>query len=394
MKLRDMTNGTDRGPAPIPLVMVKGAYDSAGGPETVLQTIAANLDRHRFPPLLALLARPGERLPPVLADLMNRLPSARVDWHGIARSPLVARRVAGLLAERPGAILHTNDMRANLIGWMIRRVRRVPWIAHVHGWLRETHSGIHKIYEEIDRWLIPSADLVLVGSTAMAEEVRRAGAKRVDIVTNGIPPADPARYEEEAAAIRRRVAPSGGLIAGVLGRLHPGKGQALLIEALPGLRAKGLDITVLLVGVGPADAEYRALAARLGVSEHVHFAGLVPDILPWLRAMDMMCVPSLKDSLPLTAMEAMSVACPVIASRAGDLALAIEDGRNGLLVDVGSSASLGAAVERLARAPELRAALGAAGHRTLIERFSPAAMLRQLEGFCAMLSEEEARRGR
>jgi glycosyltransferase involved in cell wall biosynthesis len=380
--------------APIPLVMVKGVYLSAGGPETVLQTVAANLDRERFPPLLALLARPQEALPPVVAELVTRLPTELVDWHGIAASPATARRLAALLAERPGAILHTNDMRANLLAWMIRKVRRVPWIAHVHGWLRETHSGRHKWYEEIDRKLIRSADLVLVGSTAMADEVRRAGAKRIDIVTNGIPAADPAAHDAEAARIRERVSPSGGIIAGVLGRLHPGKGQALLIEALASLRAKGLDITVLLVGVGDAEASYRALADRLGVSEHVHFAGLVPDILPWLRAMDMMCVPSLKDSLPLTVMEAMSVAVPVIASRAGDLPLAIDDGENGLLVETGSAASLEAAVERLARSPELRARFGAAGHRTLVERFSPAAMLRQLEGFCSMLAEEEARRGR
>ena len=380
--------------APIPLVMVKGVYLSAGGPETVLQTVAANLDRERFPPLLALLARPQEALPPVVAELVTRLPTELVDWHGIAASPATARRLAALLAERPGAILHTNDMRANLLAWMIRKVRRVPWIAHVHGWLRETHSGRHKWYEEIDRKLIRSADLVLVGSTAMADEVRRAGAKRIDIVTNGIPAADPAAHDAEAARIRERVSPSGGIIAGVLGRLHPGKGQALLIEALASLRAKGLDITVLLVGVGDAEASYRALADRLGVSEHVHFAGLVPDILPWLRAMDMMCVPSLKDSLPLTVMEAMSVAVPVIASRAGDLPLAIDDGENGLLVETGSAASLEAAVERLARSPALRARFGAAGHRTLVERFSPTAMLRQLEGFCSMLAEEEARRGR
>ena len=377
---------------PIPLVMVKGVYLSAGGPETVLQTIAANLDRERFPPLLALLARPREPMPPVVADLVTRIPTERVDWHGIAASPFTARRIAALLAERPGAILHTNDMRANLLAWMIRRVRRVPWIAHVHGWLRETHSGRHKWYEEIDRRLIPSADLVLVGSRAMADEVRRAGAKRIDIVTNGIPAAEPGDHDAEAAAIRQRVAPSGGIIAGVLGRLHPGKGQALLIEAMAALRAKGLDITVLLVGVGPAEAEYRALAARLGVAGHVHFSGLVPDILPWLRAMDMMCVPSLKDSLPLTAMEAMSVAVPVIASRAGDLPLAIEDDRSGLLVEIGSATSLADAVERLARSAELRARFGAEGRRILIDRFSPAAMLRQLEGFCAMLAEEEARR--
>lgn len=376
---------------PIPLLMVKGAYDSAGGPETVLQMVAGNLDRDAFPPLLALLARPDEVLPPVLADLAARIPTERVDWRGIARSPATARLIAARLAERPGAILHTNDMRANLLAWMIRRVKRVPWIAHVHGWLRETHAGRHKMYEDIDRLLVRSADLVLVGSTAMAEEVRRAGARRIDIVTNGIPAADPAAFDAEAAAIRARVAPQGGIIAGVLGRLHPGKGQALLIEAAAALRAKGRGITVVLVGVGPAEAEYRARAAGLGMAEHVHFAGLAPDVRPWLRAMDMACVPSLKDSLPLTALEAMAVACPVIASRAGDLPLAIEDGHNGLLVEVGSAASLADAVERLAGSPALRARLGAAGRATLVERYTPAAMLRQLEGFCATLAAEAAR---
>jgi glycosyltransferase involved in cell wall biosynthesis len=380
--------------APIPLVMVKGAYLSAGGPETLLRLIADNLDREGFPPLLALLARPGEQLPPVLADVAARLPTERLDWHGIAGSPFTARRVAALLAARPGAILHTNDMRANLLGWMITRIRRVPWIAHVHGWLLETHSGRHKVFEEIDRRLVPFADMVLVGSAAMEVEVKRAGAKRTGIVTNGIPAADAAAHAAEAASIRARVAPSGGLIAGVLGRLHPGKGQALLIEALPGLRAKGLDITVVLVGIGQAEDEYRALAQRLGVADHVHFAGLVPEILPWLCAMDVMCAPSLRDSMPLTVMEAMSVGCPVIGSRAGDLPLLVQHGQTGLVVDVGSVQGLADALETLARDPALRARLGAAGRQRLIDHYSPGAMLRQLEGFCATLAQEERARGR
>jgi glycosyltransferase involved in cell wall biosynthesis len=379
---------------PIPLVLVKGAYESVGGPETVLQVIAEALDRERFPPLLALLARPGERLPPVLADVAARMPMARLDWKGLAASPLAARRLARLVAQHPGAILHTHDMRANLLAWMIRRAKRVPWIAHVHGWLGATHSGRYRLFEEIDRRLIPGADLVLVGSTQMRDEVLRAGAKRVDIVTNGVPPADPALHAAEAAEIRARVAPSGGLVAGALGRLHPGKGQALLIEALAGLRAQGLDITALIVGVGPAEAEYRALAQHLGVAEHVRFAGLVPDVRPWLGAMDMLCVPSLKDSMPMSAMEAMSMAVPVIASRTGELPVAIQDGQSGLIVEIGSVLSLAAAMERLASSPEERARFGAAGRQRLIERYSPDAMLRQLEGFCATLASEEAARGR
>lgn len=373
---------------PIPLVMVKGAYDRVGGPETLLHVIAAEIDRDRCPPMLALVARPRETLPGVLADVAAAMPSVRLDWHGLAAAPLTAWRLAALLAERPGAVLHTNDMRANLLGWMVRRVRRVPWIAHVHGWLGTTHSGRHRLYEEIDRRLVPWADLVLVGSEAMAEEVRRAGAKRVGIVTNGIAAADPALYAAQGAAIRARVAPGGGIVVGVLGRLHPGKGQALLIEAVARLRADGRDVTALVVGDGPAEAQYRETAARLGVAGHVHFPGLVPEVRSWLAAMDMLCIPSLKDSMPMTAMEAMSIAVPVIASRVGELPVAIEHGVSGLIVEVGSVDSLAAAIARLADAPEERARFGAAGRERLIARYSPAAMLRQLEDFCEMLSGE------
>ena len=374
---------------PTEIVMVKGVYDLAGGPETVLQMSAGNLDRRAFPPLLVLLARPGQELPPVLASLEAGLPSLRLGWRGIAAAPLAALALARIMRARPGSILHTNDMRSDLLAFLVTCVLRVPWIAHVHGWLGETHAGRHKVYEDIDRWLIRSADLVLVGSNAMAGECRKAGARHVEIVTNGIPAADPSAFDAEAARIRARIAPGGGLVAGMLGRLHPGKGQALLIEALADLRAKGLDLQVLLVGEGPAEADYRALAERLGVAAHVHFAGLVPDALPFLRAMDIACVPSLKDSLPLTALEAMSVARPVVASRAGDLPLAIEDGRTGRLVEVGSAAALADAIAKLADDPGLRERIGEAGRANLIANFTPQAMLRQLQGYC-----EEIKSGR
>lgn len=368
---------------PTDLVLLKGVYDRAGGPETVLQMILGHLDRTQFDPTLALIARPGQAVPQVLQDLTAQTQSARIAWHGIARAPASAAALGRILQGRSGAVLQTNDMRADLLAYLLTRVKRVPWIAHVHGWLGETHAGRWKLYEGVDRWLVRRADLVLVGSTAMANEVRSAGVRRVEIVTNGIPAANPAAYDAEAAAVRRRVAPEGGLIVGMLGRLHPGKGQALLIQAVAQLRDAGTGLTVLLVGEGPAEPEYRALAAELGFADRVHFAGLVPDPLPFLRAMDIVCVPSLKDSLPLTALEAMSVARPVIASMAGDLSLAIDDGRSGVLVPIGSVDALRDAIARLAGGKALRAAMGEAGRVLLEQRFTPAAMLRQFEGFCS-----------
>lgn len=375
-----MIDGHDRQPTDI--VMVKGAYDRAGGPETVLRMIADNLDRDRHRPLLALLAKPGTALPPILDAVAASLPSTRLDWNGLGSAPGAAMALSRLLRERPGAILHTNDMRADLLAYMITRVRRVPWIAHVHGWLRHTHSGRHKLYEDIDRWLVRGADLVLVGSNAMADEARIAGARRIEVVTNGIPAVHPEDHDHAAADIRARFAGPGQTVVGMLGRLHPGKGQALMIEASAKLRGRGRDVCAIIVGEGPAEADYRTLAAELGIAAHVHFTGLVDDTRPYLRAMDIVCVPSLKDSLPLTALEAMSVARPVIASRAGDLPLAIDDGRTGLLVEVGSVDELAMAIDRLVGDIALRHAMGEAGRAHLIEKFTPEAMLRQLQGFC------------
>ena len=85
----------------VPLVMVKAAYDSVGGPETLLHVIAAAIDRERFPPLLALVARPHENLPSVLAEVAGQLPSERLAWRGLATAPLTARRLSALLAQRP-----------------------------------------------------------------------------------------------------------------------------------------------------------------------------------------------------------------------------------------------------------------------------------------------------
>ncbi len=259
----------------VDLVMVKGAYDRAGGPETVLQMMVGHLDRERYNPLLALLARPREALPPILSELTQQVEARRLAWQGLASTPATAWTLDRLLRQRPGAILHTNDMRADLLAYLITRTRRVPWIAHVHGWLGDTHAGRWRLYEQVDGWLIRGADLVLVGSNAMAQEVKRGRARWVEIVTNGIPAVDPAAHDAAAAAIRARIAPDGRLVVGLLGRLHPGKGHALLIEAIARLRAEGRDLMALFVGEGPAEAEYRALAQERGIAEFVHFAGLV-----------------------------------------------------------------------------------------------------------------------
>ena len=74
--------------------------------------------------------------------------------------------------------------------------------------------------------------------------------------------------------------------------------------------------------------------------------------------------------MPNALLEAMAVGLPCVAARVGGIPEAIEDGVNGLLIPMQSSAAIAAAVKRVFKSPELAARLGAAAMGTIRTRFT------------------------
>jgi len=144
-------------------------------------------------------------------------------------------------------------------------------------------------------------------------------------------------------------------------------------------RRGGLAVRALIVGEGPDLEHCRLLVQELKIEPHVTFTGFVPDAMRFLAAMDVVAVPSLKESLPLTAMEAMVRGRTVIASAVGDLPRLIEDGRTGLLVPPSDVQALRAAIERLAADPAERQRLGEEGRAAAVARHAAPAMARAIE---------------
>lgn len=142
-----------------------------------------------------------------------------------------------------------------------------------------------------------------------------------------------------------------------VGRLLHGKGLSLLFEAVAELRQRGLDVTVTVVGDGPARAEVENAA------DWVRFLGSVgqDDLLAHYAAADLFCLPSFAEGIPVVAMEAMAMELPVVTTRVMGIPELVEDGIQGLLVPPGRADALTNALERLVRDPELRRRLGAAG---------------------------------
>jgi len=146
-----------------------------------------------------------------------------------------------------------------------------------------------------------------------------------------------------------------------VGRLSEEKGILEFLAATEGLPR-------VIVGDGP-------LRAR--VPEAV---GFVPphDLGPYYERAAIVCVPSRREGYGMVAREAMAYGRPVVASRVGGLADAVEDGITGALIAPGDPAGLRAALTALLDDARHRAALGAAARRSSERRASAGSAAREL----------------
>ena len=135
------------------------------------------------------------------------------------------------------------------------------------------------------------------------------------------------------------------------------------------------QVRFVVVGGGPLQAELEERAHALDLTSHIVFTGNRRDIPRLLAAMDVFVMPSLYEGGPITVLEAMAMAKPVVSTPVGMVPDVVEDGRNGLLVPTGDSAALARAVSRLLDDPALAAALGEQARVTVERQFSPDAMV-------------------
>jgi glycosyltransferase involved in cell wall biosynthesis len=108
--------------------------------------------------------------------------------------------------------------------------------------------------------------------------------------------------------------PVGAFIIGHVGRFHPVKNHAFLIDVLSGLRAMGVDARLVLSGDGPLKDLLLARIADRQMTDFVHLLGVRSDVPVVLASLDAFVFPSLYEGLGLSVIEAQAAGCPVIAS--------------------------------------------------------------------------------
>lgn len=155
-------------------------------------------------------------------------------------------------------------------------------------------------------------------------------------------------------------------------RLALEKGLPILIDAFARLRERRSRIRLTIVGAGQEQVDIEARAGTLGLGDHVRFTGYqTPEqVAEWLRAADVLVLPSLIEGVPIAAMEAMASGVPVVATRVGGLSELVEDGVSGYLVPAAAPVALAERIESLLDDPELRNRFGRAGRAKVVRDFN------------------------
>ena len=195
---------------------------------------------------------------------------------------------------------------------------------------------------------------------------------RVSVLPNPAPPLPALAPRED---LRRGFGLTGPTLA-FAGRLTAQKSLRVALEAV----ASAGGVELLIAGDGDARKGLERDVAELGLSARVRLLGALPRarVVELFAAADASILSSTWENFPHTVVEALAVGTPVIATATGGVGEVVHDGENGLLVPVGDSAALGAAIRRYFGDEELRRRLRAAAASS-VEEYSPERIFAQLE---------------
>lgn len=214
--------------------------------------------------------------------------------------------------------------------------------------------------------------------------------RRQLIEDNGFPPEnissvptgiDPQRYAPgDKGAARGALVPQGVPAAGpllvIVATLRSWKGHVYLLEALAELP----EVHLAIVGDGPYRPSIEQKLAEFGLADRVTFAGQQQNVTPWLQAADLFVLPSYaNEGVPQAVLQAMMCALPVVSTRVGAIAEAVDDGVTGRLVEPRDVQALRHALAGLLADPQEAAAMGLAGRERAVAHFSREAMLDRME---------------
>jgi glycosyltransferase involved in cell wall biosynthesis len=375
---------------------------SLGGGEIALANLVGFLDRKRFKALV-VLASDGplaERLRPIaetyVMPLSRRVVKHKKDKLGITTlfrlwdelSVLVyVGRLVRFIKLNKIDVVHTNSLKADIIGGLAGRLAGRPVVWHVRDRIEDDY--LPKLVVRAFRWLSRAIPDYVIGNSAATLSTLHLGTvvpgtaipsgidlrARSTVVHDGTSP----------GALRERNDKPSVFHIGLIGRISPWKGQHIFIKAAAQVhkhfpKARFLIIGAALFGEDDYEQEVRQLPAQLGIEDIVEFTGFCHDTRNAIANLDLVVHASTKgEPFGQVIIEGMAAGKPVVATNGGGVPEIVEDGKTGILVPMGDVEAMVVAICQILADPTRAKAMGTCGRQRIADHFTLEQTARRVE---------------
>lgn len=269
--------------------------------------------------------------------------------------PRALTELRKIVERRRPVIIQTHMIKSHFLVKASGLGKKYPWIAYHHGYT--TTDLKMQFYNQLNRWSLPSADIVITVCGEFAKQLAQTGVSenRLRVRHNSVrPPRDVSVAEKQALRQKYGIAKDERAVLAV-GRLSREKGHADLIESAALLRAAqpNLKFKLLIVGEGPEQTNLTRAIAERQLESQIVFVGPVSDVAPFYAIADVLALPSHSEGSPNVLLEAMAAGLPVVATSVGGVPEIATNEKDALLVPAREPNAFAEALRRALKDAEL-----------------------------------------
>lgn len=345
---------------------------AAGGVDRYIRMLLKYLDKDKFENVLVCSQDFHKEDYNGLVDYFEQIEMTRA----IGASDLKATKaVRKLIKKYNPDIVYAHSSKAGAIARIANIGLKNYCIYNPHGWAFNMRCSARKkaIYTVIEKIASPFCDKIICISDAekrSALEKKICRDDKLQVIFNGV---DIDAYENGVhGAVKREDLniPDDAFVVGMVGRMSPQKAPDVFAKMAKQVKDEVPNAHFIIVGNGNQEAEIKKYAEDNGFSDRLHITGWVDNPMSYVELFDVACLLSRWEGFGLALPEYMMAGKPIVASRVDAIPNIIQNGENGLLVEVDDAVSASEAVLRLYRESGLRDKLVAQGMEDVHNRFN------------------------
>lgn len=272
-----------------------------------------------------------------------------------------AKLLCNIVEKEKITVIHTHHRMAAFYVSILRLYKKC--------WFFNTSHNTFSDKKKFTKFAYKHAGLIACGENVRQNLIKEFAMpeSQVSVVYNAVKPfSGIVQIDHEIQTLRK----NGCFIIGNVGRLSEQKGLEYYIKAVPCVLEKHPEARFLIVGSGEDENKLRTQVEDAGLSEVVLFLGYRTDVQNVMSQLDLIVLSSLWEGLPLTPIEAFSVEKTVIGTNVDGTPEIIEDGINGIIVEVKNENQLGSKINWMIEHPEERRNMEKAAKKTYESEFS------------------------